>query len=470
VPDPGRGRGADAGHPHDGRVIAVLATAGLGSSFVFTAIIPIQAHLPELFAAEREQTAWAVTITLLVAAVLTPISGRVADMVGKRRVALALLSLLALGSLVSAGATELWMLIVGRGMQGAATGVIPVGIAILRDTLPPHRLDTSIALMSASLGIGGALGLPISAIVNQFVGWRWTFGATAAFAVAVAASFVAVVPESTRRSGGRFDFPGAAGLAFITTALLLLLSSGATWGWDSPTSLLTAATTVIVLVLWVRHESRTRDPLLDMRLARSRPVLMTNLTSFAVGFALFTSNIVFPQQLELPPSAGGFGLSLVGASVVMMPPGVIMLALAPVAGRLSRRFGPRLPLLLGATFLTAAYAHALIFPGQIWQIVVTNALIGVGVGFGYAAIPSLIARAVPDHAAGASNGLNTLFRSLGTSAAAASTGAVLAGMSHTVGSTTLPTASAFHLALLMGLIASAVALGLAVLVPRLRHR
>ena len=456
----------DAPHPHPGRIVAVLATAGLGSSFVFTAIIPIQTHLPALFASTREQTAWAVTATLLVAAVLTPISGRLADMVGKRRIALALLGVLAAGSLIAAVAHDLWMLILGRALQGAATGIIPVGIAILRDTVPARRLDTSIALMSATLGVGGAIGLPLSAIVNQLAGWRWTFAATAAFAVVVAVCIATLVPPSAHRAGGRFDLLGALGLAGITTSLLLLLSYGGVWGWQSPTTLLTIAATVVVLIAWVWHESRTAHPLLDLRLARRRAVLMTNLTSFAVGFSLFASNIVYPQLLELPPEAGGFGLSLIGASLVMMPPGAIMLVLAPVAGSLSVRFGPRVPLLVGAAFLTAAYGYGLAFSSEIWHIVVTNILIGVGVGFGYAAIPALIMRAVPHHASGASNGLNTLFRSLGTSVASAAIGAVLAVMSRPVGATTTPTPDAFRVAILMGLIASALALVLAAAIPR----
>lgn len=460
-------RTPDAGpEPHPGRVVAVLATAGLGSSFVFTAIIPIQAHLPEMFGSSREQTAWAVTATLLVAAVLTPISGRVADMLGKRRVALALLTTLGVGSLIAAGAQDLWMLILGRALQGASTGIIPVGIAILRDTVPARRLDTSIALMSATLGIGGAIGLPISAIVNQLAGWRWTFGATAVFAAVVAVLVLVVVPESTRRSGGSFDVPGALGLAGVTTALLVVLSYGSIWGWGSATTILTIVAALVVLVAWIRYESRTPDPLLDLRLARRRAVLMTNLTSFAIGFSLFASNIVYPQVLELPRTAGGFGLSLIGASLVMMPPGAIMLALAPIAGGLSARFGPRVPLLIGAAFLTVAYGHGLLFSDEIWQIVVTNVLIGIGVGFGYAAIPALIMRAVPDHASGASNGLNTLFRSLGTSVASASIGGVLAALSRPIAGVATPTPAAFHLALLLGLIASAVALVLAVAIPR----
>jgi MFS family permease len=462
----GNPSGDDARTRHPGRVVAVLATAGLGSSFVFTAIIPIQAHLPEMFGASREQTAWAVTATLLVAAVLTPISGRVADMIGKRRVALALLAILAVGSLVAATAQGLPMLIVGRALQGASTGIIPVGIAILRDTVPARRLDTSIALMSATLGVGGAIGLPISAIVNQFVGWRWTFAGTVIFAVVVAVLILVVVPESSRPGGGTFDVLGALGLASVTTAFLLLLSYGGAWGWGSATTLLTLAATILVLMAWVWHESRTPHPLLDLRLAKRRAVLMTNATSFAVGFALFASNIVYPQMLEIPQTAGGFGLSLIGASLVMMPPGAIMLALAPVAGSLSARFGPRVPLLIGAAFLTAAYGFGLLFSSQVWQVVVTNVLIGIGVGFGYAAIPALIMRAVPHHASGASNGLNTLFRSLGTSVASASIGAVLAAMSRSVDGTATPTPEAFHVAISMGLIASAVALALAVAIPR----
>lgn len=120
--EPFDARRADDHHPHPGRVVALLAVAGLGSSFAFTAITPIQAHLLDLFASGREETAWAVTATLLVAAVLTPISGRLADTIGKRRVELALLALLALGSVVLAGAQALWMLALGRGLQGAATG------------------------------------------------------------------------------------------------------------------------------------------------------------------------------------------------------------------------------------------------------------------------------------------------------------------------------------------------------------
>ena len=175
-------------------------------------------------------------------------------------------------------------------------------------------------------------------------------------------------------------------------------------------------------------------------------MLLTNLASIAMGFSLFASNVVFPQMLELPVATGaGFGLSLLAASLIVMPAGLVMMVLSPVSGRLASRIGPELLLLLGAISLIAAYAFTLLFSGsEVWHILVANILIGAGIGFGYAAMPMLIMRSVPQSETGASNGLNALFRSLGTSTAAAVIGAVLATYSVDFEGVQIPTAAGFH--------------------------
>src|SRR3546814_4473747 len=100
---------------------------------------------------------------------------------------------------------------------------------------------------------------------------------------------------------------------------------------------------------------RVRDPLLDLRVAARRPVLLTNLASVAMGFALFSSQISYPQMLELPVATGvGFGLSLLAASLVIMPSGLIMMVLSPLSGRLARVVGPRALLIAGAVSLVFA--------------------------------------------------------------------------------------------------------------------
>ncbi|WP_029145353.1 MFS transporter [Microbacterium luticocti] len=455
--------------PPQGAIVAVLAVAGLASSFMFTLVVPIQAKLPELLHASREDTAWVVTATLLAAAVMTPIAGRLGDMYGKRRIVLVLLAVLVLGSVIAATSPGIVGIVIGRALQGAVTGVIPLGISILRDVLHEDRVDAAIALISATLGVGGALGLPISALITEHSDWHVLFWMAAGLGAVVFALVLWIVPVSVLRTAGRFDLIGAMGLTVGLVGVLLAISRGNEWGWTSPAVLCCGLGGVAVLLLWGWYELRIADPLLDLRVAARRPVLLTNIASVAMGFALFASNVVYPQMLELPQSTGaGFGLSLLAASLVVMPSGLVMMVLSPFSGRLAHTVGPRLLLIAGAAALIVAYAYTLLFSAEVWQILVANILIGVGIGFGYAAMPMLIMRSVPQTETGASNGLNALFRSLGTSAAAAVIGAVLATLTVTHGDAQVPTSAAFRLSFVLGGAAAVIALLVALFIPAAR--
>ena len=443
----------------------MLALAGLASSFMYTLVVPIQAKLPELLNASREDTAWVVTITLLAAAVITPISGRLGDMYGKRRIVLVLVAALIVGSVVAALSNGILGLIVGRALQGAVTGVVPLGISILRDVLHHDRVDGAIALISATLGVGGALGMPLSALVTQYSDWHALFWLAAGLGMLVFALVLLIVPPSVLRTAGRFDYVGAAGLTVGLTGILLAISRGNEWGWASPAILACGIGGIAVLLAWGAYELRVPAPLLDLRVAARRPVLLTNIASIAMGFALFTSNVAYPQVLELPAPAG-FGLSLLAASFIVAPAGLMMMLISPYSGRLAHTVGPRRLLVFGAIALIVAYGYTLLFSSEVWQLLVANILVGVGIGFGYAAMPMLIMRSVPQSETGASNGLNALFRSLGTSTAAAVIGAVLATMSTTQDDVQVPTAAAFQLSYVLGGAAAIVALVLALLIPQ----
>ena len=455
--------------PRQGAIVAVLAFAGLSSSFMFTLVVPIQAKLPELLHADRDDTAWVVTSTLLAAAVSTPIAGRLGDMYGKRRIVLALVAIMVLGSVIAALSPGIIGVIVGRALQGAIVGVVPLGIAILRDVLHEDRVDAAIALISATLGVGGAIGLPISAIVAQYSDWHVLFWLAAGLGAVVFALVLWIVPVSVLRTAGRFDLVGAVGLSLGLLGLLLAVSRGDQWGWASPAVLGCGLGGIAVLLLWGWYELRTKDPLLDLRVAARRPVLLTNLASVAMGFSLFGSNVLYPQMLELPVATGtGFGLSLLGASLVVMPSGLVMMLLSPVSGRIAHRIGPRVLLLAGSLALIVSYAFTIVWHSEVWHLVVANILIGVGIGFGYASMPMLIMRSVPPNETGASNGLNALFRSLGTSIAAAVVAAVLATYVVEQGGVQVPTPWAFQLSFILGGLAAVVAFVVALFIPSRR--
>ncbi|WP_366464993.1 MFS transporter [Pseudactinotalea suaedae] len=240
---------------------------------------------------------------------------------------------------------------------------------------------------------------------------------------------------------------------------------GATGGWLSPATLGLLGGGVVVLLGWGIYEMRVTNPLVDLRVSARAPVLLTNLASVAMGFALFGSNIVFPQLLELPAELGGLGLDILAASMIMMPAGLAMLAVSPLAGRIERRTGPKALFVAGGAVIALSYAVAVALDLRAGHILAINIAIGVGIGLGYAAMPTLIMRAVPAHETGAANGLNTLMRSLGTSTAAAVVGAVLAGASTAGGAASGPSSSGFATALLLCLVAAVLCAVVAALIP-----
>ena len=436
---------------------------------MFTLVVPLQAELPHLLNASREDTTWVVTITLLVAAIATPISGRLGDMYGKRRVVLVLLVLLIIGSVVAALSTSIVGVIVGRALQGAVTGVIPLGIAIMRDILPTNRLGTAVALMSATMGVGGALGMPLAAYLALNADWHSLFWLAAGLGVVGLVLVFLFVPEDVLLSPGRLDLLGALGLAVGLTGLLLYVSRGAEWGWTSPIGLTLIIGGVLVLLLWGWYQLRTTDPLLDLRVAARPAVLLTNIAAIGMGFALFSSNVTFPQMLELPVETGsGFGLDMVTAAFIIMPAGLVMMVISPLSGWLERTIGPRPLFTAGAAAIVLAYVFVLIWSTEWTHILIANAIIGVGIGFTFAAMPMIIMRSVPANETGASNGLNALFRSVGTSSASAVLGGVLAAMSVEVDGVAIPTREAFNVCFWLAIVAGIVALVLSLLIPKNR--
>ncbi|WP_368245668.1 MFS transporter [Janibacter sp. Y6] len=167
-------------------IVPVLAFAGIVAALMQTLVVPLIGDLPQLLGTTATDATWVITATLLAAAVVTPVSGRLGDLYGKRPVMLGCTALLVVGSVVCATASSVVPMIVGRAFQGAAMGLIPLGISVMRDLLPPERLGSSIALMSASLGIGGALGLPAAAAVAEYGSWRGLFWGAAVLALVVA--------------------------------------------------------------------------------------------------------------------------------------------------------------------------------------------------------------------------------------------------------------------------------------------
>ncbi|MEU4311234.1 MFS transporter [Nocardia sp. NPDC024068] len=466
VPAPAITAYAAAETPARTGLVPVLAFAGIVVAVMQTLLVPVIANLPRLLDTTAANAAWVITATLLSSAAATPIMGRLGDLYGKRRFIVVSLGLMVLGSLISGFTSDLVLMVVGRAAQGIALGAIPLGIGIIRDELPPERHGSAIALISSSIGIGGALAIPLASLVAQYVDWHWLFFVAAALGATAMAAIYAVVPESAQRAPGRFDVIGALGLTLGLVALLLPVSKGADWGWTSTTTLGLFAAAIVIFLLWGLFELRIEDPLLNLRTASRRQVLLTNLAAITTGLAFYAVTLVLPQLLQLPESTGyGMGMSMLATGICAASMGLAMMIAAPLAARLSAAHGPKVTLMTGLALLAIGYLAGTTLLGAAWQIVIVAFLAGSGVGTAYAAMPALILGAIDPSESGAANGLNSLMRAIGTAMSSAVVGVVLAGTAQHVGNTEIPTLDGFRISFLIAAGAAVLGLVLAALLP-----
>ncbi|MFE2427628.1 MFS transporter [Streptomyces sp. NPDC059373] len=446
--------------------VPVLAFGGILMALMQTVAVPLLPDLPRLTGASAGAVAWMVTATLLAGAVFTPVLGRAGDMYGKRRVLLLALALMTAGSMVCAVTSDIRLLIAARALQGAAAAVVPLSISILRDELPPARTGSAVALMSSTVGIGAALGLPLAALIVEFANWHVMFWVTTALgALGLAAAWWAV-RESPVRTQGRFDFAGAAGLSAGLICLLLAISQGSDWGWTSPTVLGLLGATVIVLTAWWGHQLRTRDPLVDLRLARKPRVALPHLAALLTGFSFYANSLITAQLLQAPKATGyGLALSVFETGLCMLPTGLIMLVLSPVSARISAARGPKIALAAGAAVIAAGYAVRIADSKDLWLIVLGAAVVASGTALAYSALPTLILQAVPASQTASANGVNVLMRTVGQATCSAAVTAVLIHHTAAIGTVRLATLHGYLLAFGMAGTVALLACALALVIP-----
>ncbi|WP_405825365.1 MFS transporter [Streptomyces sp. NBC_01390] len=450
----------------DRMTVPALAFGGMLMAVMQTVVIPLLPDLPRLTGASPGAVSWMVTATLLSGAVLTPVLGRAGDMYGKRRVLIAALGLMVLGSVMCALSSDIGVLITARALQGAASAVVPLSISILRDELPPERTGSAVALMSSTVGIGAALGLPLAALIVQYANWHVMFWATAGLGTVGVTAVWWAVRESPVREPGRFDVVGALGLAVGLVCLLLGIVEGGAWGWGSARVLGLFLGAVAMLGLWWWHQLRTPRPLVDLRLVSRPRVGLSHVAALLTGFAFYSNSLVTAQLVQAPEATGyGLGLSIVQTGLVLLPGGIIMLVFSPVSARLSARYGPRVTLAVGTAVIALGYVVRIADSRDLWMIIVGAAVVGMGTTFAYSALPMLILGAVPPGQTASANGVNVLMRTVGQAMCSAVVVAVLVRHTSPVGGVPVPTLHGYLLAFGMAGVVALLACTAALAIP-----
>ncbi|MDX6667322.1 MAG: hypothetical protein QOK04_702 [Solirubrobacteraceae bacterium] len=444
-------------------ILAVLSLGGISYALLQSLVVPALPQIQSSLHTSESAVGWVLTAYLLSASVATPIIGRLGDMYGKERLLMLVLLMLAFGTLISAIASSLWLMILGRVIQGAGGGIFPLAFSIIRDEFPPERVPGAIGLVSSLLGIGGGAGVVFAGLVTENLSYHWLFWFPLAIIVLTAYLTWRYIPESPVKTPGEINYRAAGLMTLGISGVLLAITETSTWGWGSPKTLGLLALGTLVIAAWVRQELRSREPLVDMRMMAIRGVWTTNTVAFLLGVGMYSSFVLLPELVQEPVSSGGFGASVTVAGLFLLPATIAIVIVGQMAGLLERRIGSRGSLIGGTLFALACYILLVADRSQQWEIYLAAGLLGIGIGLSFSAMANLIVENVRQEQTGVATGMNAVTRTLGGAFGGQLAATLLAS---NLGAAGMPSSSGFTLSFLMCLIALAAALGFAVVVPR----
>ncbi|NRQ49143.1 MFS transporter [Aeromicrobium stalagmiti] len=455
-------RSSDRAHP---RTTIVVLAVGVGSfGLLQSLVVPVLSLVQDRFDTDQATTAWVLTSYLLSAAVATPLIGRIGDAVGKQRMLIVTLTLLAVGSAMAALAPSIEWMIVARVVQGMGGGVLPLSFGIIRDEVSPRRAATAVGIIASLVSAAFGIGIVLAGPIVDVLGYTWLFWLPAIFTGLAALGTLLLVPESPVRMAGRISILPAVLLSSWLVLLLLALSEGNDQGWTSGVILGMLAAAVVTFGLWVRSEQRARVPLIDIQLMRTRGVWTANAVAFVAGLGTFASLGFLPQLLQTPTASGyGFGASISESGLILLPSSVMGFVMGFVAPRLVRRFSARAVICVGAVSNTLAFTLVALLHEETWQISLWMLLQGIGVGCVVSSLAGVVLGSVPPEQSGVASGMNANIRLIGGSLGSAMMAGIVTARADANG---FPLEAGYRDGFLVLAVGALLAAGAALLIPR----
>ncbi|MGC8645314.1 MAG: MFS transporter [Thermoplasmata archaeon] len=403
--------------------IIIMALMGTLVNYVETMVVPALPVLSKFFDAPYSSLSWVLTVYLISGTVSAAIFGKLADIVGKKKVFVSLAVAYAVAISFGGFATTLSQFIAIRAIQGLGMGMFPVAFALLNDELPPRDLPLAQGVISATFIIGASIGLVIGAWITQNFDWQWSYHSAipVAFGLLIASFFI--LKEGKIRKRERIDFGGITLLVTGIVSLLLLLSQGEYWGWSSTIIISLAFLSISSFILFFFYERTEPEPFIDLKLLGIRNIFLANFAGLFVSGGMFYLFYTIPTLLE-DPYPLGFGKDVFTAGLTVVPGAIMGMIVAPIAAAIIKKRGPKLAILIGTSIMLVAFLLLYFNRGTPLDMTEDAGFIGAGTAFVFVGMINMIIISTPKDSAGMATGMNTVFRNIGSSLAPAISGSI----------------------------------------------
>lgn len=408
----------------------VLAVVMIGTFMAVLDVTIVNVGLTKMMAAfgvSVDKIEWVLTAYLLVFAVVLPSSGWIADHLGYKKSYLLGLFLFTFGSLLCSVSGNENMLIIFRVIQGAGAGfIMPVGMAIVTREFPPEKRGMALGFWGIAAASSVSLGPMFGGYLIDTFSWHAIFDINVPIGiVAMAATFI-ILREYRVEESRKFDLIGFISMTLFLVFLLLALSDGnAAWntgGWTSNFILTCFAISFVSFVVFISNELNVKHPIIDLRILKNRNFGMANIMLFIFGLAFFGNSFLLPLYLQ-----NSLGYTALQAGLVFFPVGIIQAIMSPVAGWMTDKLNPKIPVFIGIilTFFSMYLYKDLSLATEYDQIMIPLVIRGFGLGFMFIPLSTIALNDISKDKMAQATGLFNTIRQIGGSFGVAILGTLL---------------------------------------------
>ena len=371
---------------------------------------------------------WVITAFILAATITMPIYGKLSDLLGRKPLLIAAITIFVAGSIVGALAPDMTTLIIARAIQGlGGGGLMILSQAAIADVIPARDRGKYMGIMGAVFAVSSVAGPLLGGWFTEGPGWRWAFWINLPLgALALVATIVLLnIPRPVLAVRPKLDYLGMVLISLATTAIVLTVTWGGTqYEWTSPTILALSAAALIASVAFVLVEKRAEQPIMPLFLFKDRNFNLTTISALATGVAMFGAIGYTPTYLQM---AGGYSATIAG--LLMTPMMGFLLISSIVSGIFVSRTGKYKSMPIIGSFILAVGLLLLSTIKADTSIVITClylGVIGLGLGMSMQILTLIVQNSFPLRHVGTATASSNYFRQVGATLGSAVVGSVFA--------------------------------------------
>jgi len=464
------------------KTLAILSLIATMVMYAETMLIPAIPDLIKDFHISYSTSSWILTTYLIAGAIMTPITGKLSDIYGRKKVLLIIMTIYVIGVSLGGFVTNIYEMLLVRIIQGIGMSMFPIAFGIIRELFPRNKIAIGQGIISSMFATGAVIGLVSGGHLIQNFGWQATFFSIIPISIAllvIIARFIHVkelhlhannekIGEAGNNSRNKIDIQGAIALTVSVSAFLMALTMVEN-GDDSNSFAMMGLIVigVVYLILFAIIEKRSSSPLVSMKILANKTILPANIMIMIVGMSMFMVFQTIPVLVR-SPSPLGFGEDPLMTSNVQLPFAIVLLIFGPTSGFIVSKLGSTKPIILGSIISTIGFMGLYTYHSTEFLVSANLAILSTGLSLTNVGAMNVIMLTSPRKDIGVSLGMSTLIRILG-----ASVGPAIAGMYMQTHKTTLtgiagtfPTPDSYNLIFFTAALISCVSIGLSLALRR----